>query len=314
MNPPATPPSAVRSLRGPFRLALAMLVVTTLTILKGAMTTSTGSGLAYPDYPLSDGQLMPESSYTTIPGFLEHFHRLFAASAGLLSLSLWLWLQIGQLGDRRVRRWAFGGGCLILAQGLFGGFGVLLKLPAFTSVTHATLAQLTLATFAYIAYQLSDRYRATAPLTSVPTGSGRTLAIIALLSLVVQTVFGAIARHTNSPHALWTHVGNAFVVFIIATIATAFAQGRLGDTPGIKSLVRWLVLLLITQIGLGFVVLGVRNPAGKTQQNVENLGTAFTISMHVVLGALLTVLMATLAAHVFRATRAPTKPSQDAFA
>ena len=282
-----------------------MLVVTTLTILKGAMTTSTGSGLAYPDYPLSDGQLLPASSYTTIPGFLEHFHRLFATAAGLLSLALWLWLHFGQIGDRRVRRWALGGGCLILAQGLFGGVGVLLKLPTFTSVTHATLAQLTLATFAYLAYQLSDRYRATEPLTSVPTGSGRTLAIIALLSLVVQTVLGAIARHTNSPHALWTHVGNAFVVFLIATIATAFAQGRLGAAPGIPSLVRWLVLLLITQIGLGFVVLGVRNPAGKTQANVENLGIAFTISMHVVLGALLTVLMATLAAHVFRATRAP---------
>lgn len=304
MHSLATPLSASRSLRGPFRLALAMLVVTTLTILKGAMTTSTGSGLAYPDYPLSDGQLLPASSYTTIPGFLEHFHRLFAASAGLLSLSLWLWLHVRRLGDSRVRGWAFGGGCLIFAQGLFGGFGVLLKLPAFTSVTHATLAQLTLATFAFIAYQLSDRYRDTAPLPNVPTGSGRKLAIIALLSLVAQTVFGAIARHTNSPHALWTHVGNAFVVFVIATIATAFAQGRLGDAPGIKSLVRWLVLLLIAQIGLGFVVLGVRNPAGKTKENVEQLGVAFTISMHVVMGALLTVLMATLAAHVFRATRA----------
>jgi hypothetical protein len=38
---------------------------------------------------------------------------------------------------------------------------------------------------------------------------------------------------------------------------------------------------------------------------VNQLGTAAVISTHVVLGAALTVLMATLWAHVHRATRAP---------
>jgi len=298
-------PTAAANSRGPFRLAVAMLVVTTITILKGAMTTSTGSGMAYSDYPLSDGQLMPESSYTTIPGFLEHFHRLFAVSAGLMSLALALWLQAWRLGDARVRRTAWFGGCLILVQGLVGGTGVLNDLPAVTSVTHGTLAQLTLATFAWIAYQLSDRYRTTTPLTTVPPGTGRKLMLFALGVLVGQTVLGAVARHTNSPHALWSHVGNAFVVFVIATIATAFAVGRLAAAPGIVGLTRWVVGLMMAQIALGFVVLVVRNPAGKTPENVQHLGTAAVISLHVVLGALLTVLVATLAAHVFRATRSP---------
>ena len=303
MTTAALSESPVVSLRGPFRLCIAILVVATITILKGAMTTSTGSGLAYPDYPLSDGQLMPVSSYTTIPGFLEHFHRVFAASSGLLALALALWLHFGRLGDRGTRRLAWGGGFLLLAQALFGGFGVLLKLPAVTSVTHATLAQLTLAVFAWLAYLLSARYGATEPLTEVPPGAGRKLALVALVVLVVQTVFGAVARHTNSPHALWTHVGNAFVVFVIATIATAFAVGRLSAAPGIKSITRWIVGLMMAQIALGFVVLAVRNPAGKTPENVNNLGSAATISLHVVIGAALTVLMATLAAHVHRATR-----------
>jgi hypothetical protein len=298
-------PTAAANSRGPFRLAVAMLVVTTITILKGAMTTSTGSGMAYPDYPLSDGQLMPESSYTTIPGFLEHFHRLFAVSAGLMSLALALWLQAWRLGDARVRRTAWFGGCLILVQGLVGGTGVLNDLPAVTSVTHGTLAQLTLATFAWIAYQLSDRYRTTTPLSTVPPGTGRKLMLFALGVLVGQTVLGAVARHTNSPHAMWSHVGNAFVVFVIATIATAFAVGRLAAAPGIVGLTRWVVGLMMAQIALGFVVLVVRNPEGKTPENVQHLGTAGVISLHVVLGALLTVLVATLAAHVFRATRSP---------
>lgn len=299
-------PTAAASSRGPFRLAVAMLVVTTVTILKGALTTSTGSGMAYPDWPLSDGQVMPESSYTTLPGFFEHFHRLAASSAGLMALALALWLHFGRVGTAMVRRTAWFGGCLILLQGVVGGTGVLNNLPAVTSVSHGTLAQLTLATFAWIAYQLSDRYRTTAPLTTVPPGTGRKLMLVALVALVAQTVLGAVARHTNSPHAMWTHVGNAFVVFVIATIATAFAVGRLGGVPGIKGLTRWIVGLMMLQIALGFVVLAVRNPDGKTAENVHRLGAATVISIHVVIGALLTVLVAALAAHVFRATRVPT--------
>lgn len=299
------PLPAERRTKGPFWLAIAMVVVTTVTILWGAMTTSTGSGLAFTDWPMSDGKLMPERSYTTLPGFLEHFHRLFGATAGLLALSLALWLSYGGFGDAKARKTAWFGGFLILIQGVFGGIGVRLELPVFTSVTHATLAQLTLATFAWIAYLLSGRYRETAPAVAVAPGSGRKLAMFALGILVVQTIVGAIARHSNSPHALWTHVGNAFIVFLVATIATAFAIGRMGDTPGIRGLARAIVLLLILQIALGFVALAIRNNAGKTPENVANLGTAAVISIHVLFGAMLTALMASLAAHVFRATRIP---------
>lgn len=304
---PAVSPLATPSLRGPFRLAIALLVVTTITILWGAMTTSTGSGLAFLDWPLSDGKLMPERSLTTLPGFFEHFHRIFGALAGMLSLGLWAWVEYGQglQVERATRLLARGGLALIVVQGVVGGVGVLKGLPALTSVTHGTLAQLTLALFAVLAYQLSERHRRTAAVTTVAPGTGRRVVAIGVLVLVVQTVVGAIARHTNSPHALWTHVGNALVVFFVATIATAFALGRLGEVPGLKGVCQTTALLLILQIALGFVALLIRNSAGKSPENVANLGTASVISIHVLLGSLLTVLMTTLGAHVFRATRVP---------
>lgn len=298
-------PTVAASARGPCRLAVAMVVVTTVTILWGAMTTSTGSGLAFLDWPTSDGELMPARSLHTLPGFLEHFHRLFGATAGALSLALAIWLQAGRLGSAAARRTAWFGLALIIVQGVVGGVGVLKGLPTVTSVTHGTLAQLTLATFAWSAYQLSARHRHTTPLPNVAPGAGRKLMLLALAVLVVQTVVGALARHTNNAHALWTHVGNSFVVFVVGAIATAFAVGRLGAAPGIKGLARTIVTLLIVQIVLGFVVLAIRNAAGKTPENVANVGTALVISVHVLLGALLTVSTATLAAHVFRATRRP---------
>lgn len=290
---------------GPFRLSVAILLFVVVTILKGALTTSTGSGLAYLDWPLSDGQLMPESSYTTLPGFFEHFHRVVGAVTGLLALCLACWLQFWRLGTPVARLTAWCGGTLILIQGLVGGAGVLKGLPAITSVTHGTLAQLTLAVFGCLSYLLSDRYAATPVAVGVRTGAGRKLAVAAVVVLVVQTVVGAVARHTNNAHALWTHVGNAFVVFVVVAIATAFAVGKLATSPGIVGLARTTVTLLLLQVVLGFVALLVRNSAGKTPENVERLGNAILISLHVLLGALLTVLAATLAAHVFRATRAP---------
>jgi cytochrome c oxidase assembly protein subunit 15 len=295
---------AALAARGPMRLAQALLVVTTITILWGAMTTSTGSGLAFRDWPLSDGRLMPERSYTTVPGFLEHFHRIFGAAAGLLALGLALWLHLGAAAATgRARTIAWFGGCLLLVQGVVGGVGVRLQLPALTSVVHATLAQLTLATFAWLAYLLSPRHAATAPVTSVSPGAGRRLAVAALVVMVLQTVLGALVRHTNSGHALWTHVGNALVVFVLVTIATAFAIGRLAEAPGVRGLVRLIVTLLLVQIALGFVALAIRNAAGKTPENVADLGAAAVISVHVLIGAALTMLVAALAAHVFRATR-----------
>jgi len=299
---------APSSLRGPFCLASAMLVVTTLTILQGAMTTSTGSGMAFVTWPLSDGELMPERSYTTLPGFFEHFHRLLGALAGALTLSLALWLHLARLGSARVRRTAWLALLLIVVQGVIGGVGVLKNLPVLSSVTHGVLAQLTLATFACIAYQLSERHRTTTPLPNVAPGTGRRITVIAVVMLVLQALIGGIARHSNNAHALWTHAGNSLVVFLVVVIATAFAVGRLGAAPGIKSVARQLTTLLIVQLALGFIALLVRNDAGKTPENVANLGTAALISGHVLIGALLTVLATTLAAHVFRATRRPDAP------
>src|SRR5262245_6379105 len=71
-----------------YRLAVALVIVTIVVIAKGAMVTSTGSGMAYTTWPLSAGEVMPESSLTTLPGFLEHFHRIAGALAGLLALAL----------------------------------------------------------------------------------------------------------------------------------------------------------------------------------------------------------------------------------
>ncbi len=286
--------------RGPFRLAVALVAVTVLVILKGAMVTSTASGMAFLDWPLSDGQLMPERSLTTLAGFFEHFHRLAGALAGLLAVLLVIATSRSHGLRSPAGRASLLGLVLIVVQGVVGGVGVLLNTPVVTSATHGTLAQVTIATFAITAYRLSTRWAVTVPAALPMARGGRRMTTIALGVVVVQTVLGAIARHSGNEHALWTHVSNAFVVFFLVLIAASLAGGRLGAIPGVSGLSRWLMGLLVVQIVLGFAALLVRT--GKHPENIEHLWRASLISAHVLTGALLTVVSGLLAAHVVRGT------------
>jgi cytochrome c oxidase assembly protein subunit 15 len=293
-----------------YRLAVVLVAVTIVVIVKGAMVASTGSGMAFADWPLSDGALMPERSLTTLSAFLEHFHRLAGALAGLLSIAVTVFvLPRAGLGSQ-VGVAALLGLGLIVVQGIIGGVGVLKNLPVATSVLHGTLAQVTVATFAVLAYMLSARWAATAPAPHASARSGRRLCVITVGMLILQTVLGAIARHSGSEHALWTHVGNAFVVFLLVIVASGFAAGRFAHVPGVGSLARTLLGLLVVQVVLGFIALIVRT--GKHPENIEHLWRASLISGHVLTGALLTLVGSLLAAHVWRGTSATGSPVEPA--
>src|SRR2546426_11958500 len=74
--------------RGIHRLAAATAATTFVLLFVGGLVTSTGSGLAVPDWPLSFDQVFPP----LVGGVLfEHGHRLVAAMVGCLTLALALW-------------------------------------------------------------------------------------------------------------------------------------------------------------------------------------------------------------------------------
>ncbi len=289
--------------RGPFLLAVALVCWTIVVILKGAMVTSTGSGMAYADWPKSDGQWLPESSYTSLPGFFEHFHRIAGAIAGLMSLTLvvhlWRCRALATPGGRA----SLLGLVLIVVQGVIGGVGVLNNTPVAISSLHGTMAQLTVVTFAVAAYRLSPRWRATVPRAMPSAGSARTMSMVAIVALVLQTYIGAIARHSGSALALWAHVGNALIVFFVVLIAAGLAAGKLTGVPGLQKLSKILLWLLVVQVVLGFVALLVRT--GKDPKNVEHLWRAALISTHVLTGSLLIVTASLLCAHTFRGATRP---------
>src|SRR5918996_1693124 len=85
---------------------------TLFLIFAGAMVTSTGSGLAVPDWPNTYGWFMFSFPLSKMVGgiFYEHGHRLIASTVGFLILVLAFWL-----GRTEPRRWVQRLGFIALA-------------------------------------------------------------------------------------------------------------------------------------------------------------------------------------------------------
>jgi cytochrome c oxidase assembly protein subunit 15 len=91
----------------------------------GAFTTSIGAGMAFPDWPLSNGSVNPHGWLTEIDKFAEHSHRLSGALMGFITIALAVWLHLKEERRwlRRLGWWALG---IVIVQGLIGGKRVLL--------------------------------------------------------------------------------------------------------------------------------------------------------------------------------------------
>src|SRR3954468_1559764 len=85
----------------------------------GAFTTSIGAGMAFPDWPLSNGSINPHGWLENISMFAEHSHRLTGMMMGLITitLALWLWRREERAWLRQLGWWALG---IVLLQGVIG--------------------------------------------------------------------------------------------------------------------------------------------------------------------------------------------------
>src|SRR5437667_6906114 len=110
-------PMAPRSGSGLHRLAVATAGATLVLLFLGGLVTSTGSGLAVPDWPLSFGQVFPPM----VGGVLfEHGHRMAASLVGLLTLILSTWTVVSEPRPG-VRALAIAMIVAVILQGVLGG-------------------------------------------------------------------------------------------------------------------------------------------------------------------------------------------------
>lgn len=225
------------------RYAVAVAVSTVLLITAGGLVTSTGSGLAVPDWPLSFGQVFPRMEGGVL---YEHGHRLIATAVGLLTVVLALWTARAES-----RRWVRGIGWGMLAavviQGVLGGVTVLLRLPDAVSVAHAGTAQIFFALTIIMATVTSPAYLAMTPLEAGEDAAGtRALVMTTLLATYLQILLGAIVRHTGAALVIPTFPlanGRLIPVFTDALVAWQFAH-RVGALV-VALLVLWTATRLV---------------------------------------------------------------------
>lgn len=255
------------------RLTTRFVAVAVFVLLvAGALVTSTGSGLAVPDWPLSYGKVMPPM----VGGIrFEHGHRLIAAAVSTLvgiQVAVLLFLE----RRKSVRLLGVLAFVAILLQAVLGGLTVIFQLPPAVSSAHAGLAEIVFALVATIALMTSDVWPAlgTARLERADElARAFRLALAATGMTFAQILLGAVMRHTGAglaiPDAptvfggLWPsheqlalpgvpihlahRVGAVFVAVLVALAAHALSRlgGRFANVAML-----WIVLVVL-QGGLG---------------------------------------------------------------
>jgi protoheme IX farnesyltransferase len=109
-----------------------------LLILTGATVSSTGTGLACPDWPLCRGQIFP----TQVSGevVINLVHRFTVVAVGVTVAAIILQTRRRYAQHRQLGRWTVALGLLFMAQVVLGGLNVLLRLPELLNALHLTLA------------------------------------------------------------------------------------------------------------------------------------------------------------------------------
>lgn len=193
--------------------ALAALTVasTFLLIGIGGHVTSTGSGLAVPDWPTTFGYDMitapPRVWAHNIGTFVEHSHRLKGTVVGLLTIAL----AFSLLFTNFQRKWlvwtGFGLLGAVIVQGILGGFRVT-EVSYVLAFLHGILGQLIFCVTVLIAAATGRTWLRLAPRVVEWAKQAKWarrmqwLAIGVIGVLVLQLVLGAAVRHAGAGRAI----------------------------------------------------------------------------------------------------------------
>jgi protoheme IX farnesyltransferase len=214
------------------RLAYAALGGLLPLFVVGAYVRENGAGLAFDDWPLMDGKLLPSFE---APGAGLHFaHRLLA----LLVAGHLLGVALRARRDARpgVRFYALGGVAAFFAQALVGAANVWTGLTPAAVVGHATLAFVTWAAFVALAIVARAGRPVVAGVDPQPTlvarGPGvsdRLMAYVRLtkpriITLLLITTVPAMVLAAKGLPSLWLIVATLIGGMLTAGSANAFNQ------------------------------------------------------------------------------------------
>lgn len=270
----------------------------------GAFTTSIGAGMAFPDWPLSNGSVNPHGWLTEIDKFAEHSHRLSGMMMGLITIVLAVWLHRTQERAwlRQLGWWAL---AIVTLQGLLGGtrvtldrmhvpgfemsFGQMLRIP------HGVLAQVYVCVLFAIAVGVSRSWVQNK--LGMPSERVRRLGWWCVVLLLVQLTVATAMRHNYAGLAIPTFPfstpeGGLLPAHWDYKVVLHFAHRVMAVVIGVMILVYghflWREKSLIPPLrAASFLLIGL--VAGQIYLGAQIIWTGRSVYMttgHVILGAL----------------------------
>jgi len=285
------------------RFAVFTACSTFLLLIAGALVTSNDAGLSIPDWPTAFGGFHPPM----VGGIIYEFsHRVIAATVGLLTVILAIWL-----GLREPRRWVrwFGVAALatVIAQGLLGGMTVLFFQPSSVSAAHATLAQIFFCLTVCLAVFTGEWWQSDLPaVESAAPSRIETLARVTVVAVFLQLILGAALRH--KAFGIIPHLAGAVVVTILIFALAGKLKREFGKVPALRRCTLALHILIGTQLLLGGAAWWSRVYAAQFPQPI-GITVALTV-IHTVTGALVlasTVVTALVCRRLLRTAAADAK-------
>lgn len=177
----------------------------------GAFTTTIGAGMAFPDWPLSNGSVNPHGWLTEIDKFAEHSHRLSGTVMGLITIILagWLHRREERAWLRKLGWWAL---AIVIVQGVLGGTRVMfdaMHVPGFEMsfgqmlrIPHGVLAQVYVCVLFAIAAGLSRPWVENT--LGQASSSMRRLGWWCAVLVLIQLIVAATMRHNYAGMAIPT--------------------------------------------------------------------------------------------------------------
>ena len=272
-------------------------VALALPVMMGALVTTKDAGMAFRDWPSSDGHnlLLYPWLRSTGEKFLEHGHRLAGIVIGLMSIGLAI--ITARYETRPWVRWS--GSVVLLAvigQGLLGGQRVLLDARGLAFL-HGVFASWVFALMSLVALVTGKNWREA---DTQPPQDWNWASLAAPISLVLVTqlqyVMGCLVRHHGM--VVHEHLGGGILVFAMTAwvFVTAFASGL----PWLCRSAIHLAVVVFLQVLLGLATFVAKYGF---ENYVAVQGSTFQVltrTSHVCLGMLVWMLAVTHLVRVLR--------------